>query len=161
MECFECDNKTPFSGRSVIHKYKESGLDYITLIGIEEFKCPQCGAVYFEIPKVKQLNTLIADMLMKKERVLTGAEIRFLRKQLGYSTSQFGKLISYDPKSLSRIENGHQKVTSTFDRLVRMAYATGRRDLNYNLHDFLMGQGLRYKRLEFVMEDEWAVKKAA
>lgn len=84
-----------------------------------------------------------------------------MRKQLGYSTQQFGKLISYDPKSLSRIENGHQKVTTTFDRLVRMAYASGKQDLNYNLHDFLMGQGIRYKRLELVMDKEWEVKKAA
>ena len=139
MECFECDNPHDFKGRKIIHKYKESGLDYVTLFGIEEFKCPKCGAVYFQIPKINQLNALVAGMILKKEQVLTGAEIRFLRKQLGYSTTQFGRLISYDPKSLSRIENGHQKVTMTFDRLVKMAYATGKRDLNYNLHDLLLG----------------------
>ena len=66
MECFECENKSPFKGRRVVHKYKESGLDFITLIGIEKFKCPECGAEYCEIPKVKQLNSLIADTIMKK-----------------------------------------------------------------------------------------------
>lgn len=163
MECVECDNPQALSGRKVAHKYKESGLDYITLIGVAEYKCPKCGAVYFEIPKVKQLNALIADMLLKKKGVLSGAEIRYLRKQLGHSTAQFGRLISYDPKTLSRIENGHQNISSTFDRLVRMAYASGQRDLNYNLHDFLLGEGIRYKRLELALHGNqgWEVKKAA
>lgn len=163
MECYECEYPDKFKGHRIVHKFKESGLDFITLIGVEEFKCPQCGAVYLEIPKIKQLQELIADMITKKEQMLSGAEIRFLRKQLGYSTIQFGKLISYDPKSLSRLENGHQKVTSTFDRLVRMAYVTGKRDLNYNLHDFLLGHGVRYRRLEFEMDadDEWEIKKLA
>jgi len=163
MECYECENPSAFSGHKIIHKYKESGLDYITLVGIEEFRCPECGATYLEIPKIKQLNSFLASMVMKKEHTLSGAEIRFLRKQLGYSTAQFGKLISYDPKSLSRLENGHQKISSTFDRLVRMAYGTGKRDLSYNLHDFLLGEGLRYRRLELSMDadQEWEVKKAA
>lgn len=56
MECFECENPHEFRGRRIVHKYKESGLSHITLSGVEEFKCPQCGAVYLEIPKVKQLN---------------------------------------------------------------------------------------------------------
>ena len=163
MECFECENPNEFKGHRIVHKYKESGLDYITLSGVEEFKCPHCGAVYLDIPKIKQLNTLIATMILKKEQVLSGAEIRYLRKQLGYSTAQFGRLISYDPKSLSRIENGHQKVTATFDRLVRMAYATGKRDLNYNLHDLLLGEGIRYRRLELSLQsgEDWEVKKVA
>ncbi|OFZ81393.1 MAG: hypothetical protein A2583_05830 [Bdellovibrionales bacterium RIFOXYD1_FULL_53_11] len=163
MECFECEYPEPFSGRHSVHKYKETGLDNITLVGVEEFKCPKCGAVYFDIPKIKQLNALIADMIMKKGQVLSGAELRYLRKQMGYSTNLFGRLIAYDPKSLSRIENGHQKVTSTFDRLVRMAYATGRRDLNYNLHDFLLKNGIKYRRLELKIADgcDWEVKMAA
>jgi putative zinc finger/helix-turn-helix YgiT family protein len=163
MECFECENPHPFKGRRIVHKYKESGLEHITLSGIEEFKCPQCGAVYLEIPKAKQLNALIAEMLLKRDQVLSGAEIRFLRKQLGYSSEQFGKLISYDPKSLSRIENGHQKVTSTFDRLVKMAYATGKRDLNYNLHDLFLSHGIKYRKLElsWVSGEDWEVKKTA
>jgi putative zinc finger/helix-turn-helix YgiT family protein len=163
MECFECENPRPFKGRRIVHKYKESGLEYITLSGVEEFTCPVCGAVYLEIPKAKQLNSLIAEMLIKKEKILCGTEIRFLRKQLGYSTEQFGKLLSYDPKSLSRIENGHQKVTATFDRLMRMAYATGNRDLNYNLHDLFLGHGIRYRRLElaWVSGKDWEVKNTA
>ncbi len=162
MECFECDNPQSFKGKRVVHKYKESGLDYITLVGIEEFKCPKCGAVYFEIPKLKELHALIAETLLKKNSVLSGAEIRFLRKELGYSTAQFGQLISYDPKSLSRIENGHQKVTDTFDRLVRMAYATGQRDLNYNIHDLLMSNGgVKFKRLELeTSKSGWELKAA-
>jgi putative zinc finger/helix-turn-helix YgiT family protein len=163
MECFECENPIPFKGRMIVHKYKESGLDYVTLLGVEEFKCPQCGAIYFEVPKIKQLNTLIADMILQKDQTISGDEVRFLRKQLGYSTAQFGKLISYDPKSLSRIENGHQKITSTFDRLIRMAYASGKRDLNYNFHDLLLGEGVHFKRLEIVrhQNQDWEVKKKA
>jgi len=161
MECIECDYSKPLKGARIIHKYKESGLDYITLAGIEEFKCPQCGAVYFEIPKVRQLHKLISNMIMQKASILTGPEIRFLRKELGYSTEQFGRLISYDSKTLSRIENGHQKVTPTFDKLIRMAYVTGQRDLSYNLHDYLLGNGLKYRRLELSIKgsEDWELKK--
>jgi putative zinc finger/helix-turn-helix YgiT family protein len=163
MECAECEYPHELKGKRIVHKYKESGLEYITLAGITEYKCPQCGAVYLQIPKLKQLHSLIADMIMRKEATLTGKEVRFLRKQLGYSTEQFGKLLSYDPKTLSRIENGAQKISGTFDRLVRMAYASGRRDLNYNLHDFLMGNGIRYKRLELAFQrgEDWEVKEKA
>lgn len=163
MECLECDFPHELKARRVVHKYKECGLNFVTLTGVSEFKCPQCGAVYFEIPQVAQLNRMIADSIMKKQSLLSSPELRFLRKQLGYSTEQFGRLLSYDPKTLSRIENGHQKITPTFDRLVRMAYGTGRRDLNYNLHDFLLGQGVQYRRLEFSLQagEDWTLKKSA
>jgi len=163
MECVACDNAEVLKGKRTIHKYKECGLDYVTLTGILEFKCLKCGEVYLEIPNLQQLHHLIAKALMKKSTNLNGTEVRYLRKELGYSTEQFSKLISYDSKSLSRIENGHQKITSTFDRLIRMAYASGKRDLDYDLHDYLLGKdGGLCRHLELTLKgDEWNLKVQA
>jgi transcriptional regulator with XRE-family HTH domain len=58
------------------------------------------------IPNVAQLHGLIAEKLLLKNGLLTGQEIRFLRKNAGLSGKDFARYIEVHPAHLSRVENG-------------------------------------------------------
>jgi transcriptional regulator with XRE-family HTH domain len=52
---------------------------------------------------------------------LSGAELRFLRKNAGFSAQKFDALLVVDPAHLSRVENGKQKrLGASTDRLARL-----------------------------------------
>ena len=158
-----CDNKNPLKSVKITHKYKECGLDNVTLIGIEHFRCDQCGEEYFGYGNIEKLHQAIADILLRKKDLLVGAEVRFLRKHLGYSGTMFAKLIGYDDASLSRLENGGQPVTRTFDHLVRFSVASKAPDRNYDLHDLLLkGEGVETGRIQLIMakNGDWRPKAA-
>ena len=149
MTCSMCDNTKGLKGKKVTHKYKESGLDNVTLIGVEHFRCDQCGEEYFSFGLIEELHEAIAHVLLRKKDLLTGSEVRFLRKHLGYSGTMFAKLIGYDDSTLSRLENGAQPITRTFDHLVRFSVASKIPDRNYDLHDLILkGEGVDASRIE-------------
>ncbi len=58
--------------------------------------------------------------VLRADRCLTGAEIRFLRKYIGLSSKGFAKQLGVDHTSLSKYENGKWPVTKPMDRLIRM-----------------------------------------
>jgi putative transcriptional regulator len=163
MTCSMCDNSKSLKGEKITHKYKESGLDNVTLIGIEKFHCDQCGEEYFSYGNIEKLHTAIAHVLLRKKDLLTGLEVRFLRKHLGYSGAMFAKLIGYDDATLSRLETGANPITRTFDHLVRFSVASKIPNRNYDLHDqILTGGGVNTNRIQLkaMPKGEWELKAA-
>lgn len=140
MYCSECENNKPLKGKRVIHKYKESGLENIILAGVTEFRCPKCGAVFFNFGNIDQLHALIANILLTKEGQLTGLEVRFLRTHIGYSSSYFAKALGYDRATISRIENSKAKVSKNFDKHVREAVYNREPNRDYDLHDMILNK---------------------
>jgi len=164
MKCHMCENTKALKKSRTTVKYKECGLDNVTLVGVEYYKCDQCGEEYFGYGNMEKLHTVIARVLLKNSELLNGKEVRFLRKTLGYSGAMFAKLIGYDAATISRIETGSQPVTETFDRLVRFAVATKIPDRDYDLHDQILNEsGTRYSRIELTStpEGNWRAKLAA
>jgi transcriptional regulator with XRE-family HTH domain len=53
---------------------------------------------------------------------LSGADIRYLRKQLGLSARQWAVLLRIDSATLSRWENGEEPIGSQSDALIRLLY---------------------------------------
>jgi transcriptional regulator with XRE-family HTH domain len=51
---------------------------------------------------------------------LTKDEIRFLRKYLGYSGVDFAKVIGVAAETISRWENGKEKIGPSTEKLIRM-----------------------------------------
>jgi len=101
--------------------FKMSGLSNVYLAGIVIKTCSACQSESPVIPKVGRLNDLIARDLVKKPALLTGEEIRFLRKNAGFPAQTFAALVGVDPKHLSRVENGHTDTLGVpADRLVRV-----------------------------------------
>ena len=104
------------------YKYIESGLDNIVFIGIPVFECKQCGEEFPEIKNIELIHNIIAFILVKKESLLNGKEIKFIRKQMGLNEKDFAALISVDPVSVSRWENLKSEISITNDKLIRMLF---------------------------------------
>ena len=158
-----CDNKKALKKTKITHKYKECGLENVTLIGVEYHRCDKCGEEYFGYGNIEKLHEAIANVLLRKKDFLTGQEVRFLRKHLGYSGAVFAKIIGYDDATLSRLETDAQPITKAFDRLVRFTVAAKIPDRNYDLHDqILKGEGMKFDRIELTSttHGDWKLKAA-
>lgn len=102
--CYECGQK--MEGRKGVHKYTECGLTSVSLKDILVFRCTNCSAVVPEIPAVGVLHRVIALRLIFKNNLLSGSEIRFLRKFCGYSVNEFAEIIGSSKSVVSRWEKG-------------------------------------------------------
>lgn len=162
MKCSMCENTKNLKSVSIVHKYKESGLDNVILHGVKESRCEECGEIYMSFGDVDKLHQLIATHLIQKSDLLSGKEVRFLRKHLGYSGSVFSQLVGYEVEHLSRIENGKSAVQEIFDRLVRALVLEKMPDREYNLQDlFLEKKFMKLEWLEFSLTgSDWKIKKA-
>jgi putative zinc finger/helix-turn-helix YgiT family protein len=102
------------------HVYVESGLPNVVLLGLEFRTCPKCGEVERVMPRLAQLHRLIAERVAEKEARLIGAEIRFLRKHLGWSGEHFASVMSVRPETVSRWENEKEPMGPIAERLLRL-----------------------------------------
>ena len=132
-KCRACGESAVTSARRD-HAYSESGLDNVVLKNIEARECGACGATQLVIPRVEQLMTVIALGVAKKRGRLIGAEIRFLRKSLGWSGVDFGRHMKVASETVSRWENDHEPIGPQSDRLLRlMAVFGAKRTEDYSL----------------------------
>ncbi len=122
MRCPSCRNNE-LEERVGPYTYKESGLDNVVLEKISIYTCP-CGEEMVAIPNMTKLHTAIGKELIRKESPLSGQEIRFLRKNMGFSAVKLAETMGVDNASVSRWENGARKMSTTNDRMVRMLYCT-------------------------------------
>jgi DNA-binding transcriptional regulator YiaG len=134
--------------------FLDSGLSNIYLVGIRYFTYPD-GRIVPEIPAVKQLMQLIARDLIEQESAMTGDEVRFLRKRLGQKQIDFARSIGIEAETLCRCENGHQKLSETNDKFIRLYYALAALD-DHNLSE--LRQRLRQMFLDW-HEMQYAANK--
>lgn len=119
MKCPICNSKT-VCAQDPYH-YTESGLDYVYLEGIDVCKC-SCGEVIVSIPTMPQLHSVIGLSIIKKKSLLSGQEIRFLRKNMGLTATKLSEIIGIDNATISRWENGNQVIKKSNDRFIRLVY---------------------------------------
>jgi putative transcriptional regulator len=105
------------------HLYRESGLPNVVLVGIEVRRCSSCGAVELPLPRVSELHRVIAMSVIRKLARLSGAEVRFLRKYLGWSGEDFAAHMGVDPTTVSKWENEKEPIGASSDRLLRLLVA--------------------------------------
>lgn len=122
MKCLFCNKVEMLCEKKQCH-YKESGLDNVYLEDVEIYSCPSCNEELVSIPAVPELHSLIGKHLIEKKSLLSGKEIRFLRKNAGLSAKRFSKKMGVNNSTMSRWENGEQKLTSSNDRLIRLIYS--------------------------------------
>jgi putative zinc finger/helix-turn-helix YgiT family protein len=113
------------------YRYGESGLRYVTLVGIEVSRCPECGNYEVSIPRIEDLHRLIAKSLIEKITRFTGSEIRFLRKSLGLSAADFARRMGVTVETVSRWEHNAVAIGPQADRLLRLLVAQGRLTTQY------------------------------
>lgn len=119
--------RCPYCGREMKcrqgeYHYIESGLDNVYLTDVELWEC-ECGELAASIPAIPELHLLIGQYLVKKNALLSGPEIRFLRKNMGIAAKGLAGLLGVDKATVSRWENGKQVPDRSTDRLIRLLYA--------------------------------------
>lgn len=122
MKCLEC-GKVLRATRPKTYTYRESGLESVLLTGIRVYVCPGCEAQFPEIPNIVGLHQLIASHLTRKAAPLTGAEFRFLRKEIGLKAKDLARCLGVTDVSLSRWETGASPINPAADRLLRTLYS--------------------------------------
>lgn len=117
-KCCEENCGGTMEGRKGEYRYTESGLDSVVLKDILVFHCTKCNALVPEIPAVGVLHRVIAIRLILKRTLLTGDELRFLRKLCGYSVNDFAEIMGSSKSVISRWEKGQHGAGT--DRTVRL-----------------------------------------
>ncbi len=105
------------------HHFLESGLENVHLTNVEIGMCGDCGDKIVSIPHSTELMRSIGESILLKPTNLNGAEIRFLRKNLHLKINGFSQLLGVDRVTVSRWENGHEKLSRSTDRHIRLTYA--------------------------------------
>jgi putative zinc finger/helix-turn-helix YgiT family protein len=116
--CCECGKE--MKGRIENYRYNECGLQSVVLKSVLVFHCDYCGGSMPQLTAVKNLHGMIALSLLKKESLLTGEEVRFLRKFNGFSIAELAKALGAHKSQISQWENGLKKMSNGTDRLIRL-----------------------------------------
>ena len=116
--CYDCGKM--MHGRRENYTYSECGLRSVILLNILVFHC-ECGAIVPEIPSPAVLHVSIAMKVLQKKTLLSGEEIRFVRKVAGYSGTDLARVIGMQNTSISHWETGSKLIGKDSDRLVRLA----------------------------------------
>jgi transcriptional regulator with XRE-family HTH domain len=101
------------------YEFADMGIP-VELENIKVIECSHCGNVDPIIPNMDELMHTIAMGVICNSRKLCGEEIRFLRKYVGKSASEFSRFLHVDPTHLSKIENDKTEIGSGLDKLVRL-----------------------------------------
>lgn len=130
MMCLECGAEMETHREN--YRYTISGLTNIVLKNIEVSQCHECGETEVAIPHIETLHRAIALTLIRKRTRLGSEEIRYLRKSLGWSGTDFAKRMGVTSETVSRWENGHIPMGSLADRLLRtLVMLTEKPERNY------------------------------
>ena len=122
MKCPACD-KSMTSAREN-YNYSACGLPHVTLKGVEVRRCGECGEHEVVIPRMAELHQAIARAVVTKKARLMAAEVKFLRKHLGWSGAEFARHMGVTAETVSRWENGHEPMGAVADRLLRLMVVT-------------------------------------
>ncbi len=116
-KCYECGRA--MIGKRENYSYREVGLKSVVLLNIVVYHC-KCGAIVPEIPYAGILHNCIAMSILEKKTLVSGEEIRFLRKTAGYSATELARVMGMDKGTVSRWENTKKTIGKESDRLLRL-----------------------------------------
>lgn len=119
MKCVSCGGKLTI--RRGEHPYE--ALPGTVLRGVEIRRCAKCGETEIAIPRIAELNRVLATAVIEKTGRLAASEVRFLRKYLGWSGQDFARHFDVTPETVSRWEQGKKAMGPTADRLLRLCVA--------------------------------------
>lgn len=131
MTCPDCGGT--LKATRAPYRYAESGLPGVVLLGVEVRRCPKCGAEEVAIPRIEKLHCLMAQAVIRRPHRLAPAEIKYLRKWLGWSGVDFGRHMGTTPETVSRWEQGRVPMSPQADRLLRLMIATRAPVSDYSL----------------------------
>ncbi len=93
------------------------------VVNMEMAECKQCGNVDPIIAHLDDLMRTVALAVVYNPSKLRGADVRFLRKYIGKTAEEFGKLLNVDKTTVSKWENDRDPVGDQSDRLIMLTVA--------------------------------------
>lgn len=103
-----------------MYHYKESGLKNIWLKnGYRTNKTPYGDGVTIE--DIEDLHLEIAKCICLRTKHMTGAQLRFVRKEIGFTQKRTADMLGTDEQSVARWEKSG-RVPKTADRLLRAIF---------------------------------------
>jgi putative transcriptional regulator len=136
MRCDDCG--TPVTTeRNAVRRYDIGGLPHVELHGVEVATCASCGKEGIAIPRLGQLHRVLAESFITQRRMLAPVEIRFLRKHIGLSASDFAQMMGVARETVSRWETGANAMGAVADRLLRLLVVTHEPTESYAVDDML------------------------
>jgi DNA-binding XRE family transcriptional regulator len=97
------------------YPYVEGGLPHVHLVGVEVRTCRACVSKALVLPNIAGLHATIAKKLLApKLGRLAPAEIRFMRKYLGWSSATFASTIGVEDDDVVAWENDEHPVRMPF-----------------------------------------------
>ncbi|MDD5310087.1 MAG: helix-turn-helix domain-containing protein [Deltaproteobacteria bacterium] len=129
MKCLTCGKAMTTAREN--YNYSACGLPHVTLKGVEVRRCGICGEHEVVIPRIEDLHQVIAMAVVAKKSRLMPAEVKFLRKHLGWSGADFARHMGVAAETVSRWENGREPMGAVADRLLRLLIATKSPDRDY------------------------------
>jgi DNA-binding transcriptional regulator YiaG len=100
-------------------------------------RCPKCAAFEVILPDLEGLHRVVARAIIEKPARLVSAEIRFLRKVLGWSGADFAEHMGTSAETVSRWETGATPMGPQADRLLRLMVLTKDPVADYRKLDLL------------------------
>jgi DNA-binding transcriptional regulator YiaG len=101
--------------------YTACGLDDVYLLsGYEVEKTSEGEGI--SIKKLELLHKAIGCSLVKEKKVLSGKELRFLRKQMDLSQAELGALVGLTSQQVARWEKGESEISGAADVVLRLLY---------------------------------------
>ena len=103
------------------HHYRQCGLQDVLLVNGFTIGKTRFGPAV-AIDDLDGLHRAIGAFLVRERKALDGAEIRFLRRELGQSREALGRDLGKAGRTVARWENGAHRIDGTADRLLRVLY---------------------------------------
>jgi transcriptional regulator with XRE-family HTH domain len=100
------------------YHYLESGLDNVFISGIQPVVDDEGDDVVM-IHAINLLHAEIAGGIIGSDGKITGAELRFLRSEMGLTQADLGRLLSVDGQTIGRYERGDTPIDATVETLLR------------------------------------------
>ena len=100
------------------HHYTESGLPNVWI------ECQKtvddAGETTYIIPAINRIHKAIAQGIVLSDGALTGAEIKFLRTEMGWTQTELGELVHRTRPTIARWESGDGAIDGAADALLRI-----------------------------------------
>jgi putative zinc finger/helix-turn-helix YgiT family protein len=122
-KCYDC--RGTMHGTRTYYHYTECGLDCVTLENIIVYRCSACGAIVPEIPAIGELHRALVLSVVGKPHLLSGQEIKFLRKMAGLSSKELSSTLGVSASTVSRWENESRNISRNSDAALRMICFAG------------------------------------
>lgn len=100
------------------HHYTECGLNNVYINGIVPM-VDDDGDEVILIKHINQLHLVIAEAIVRHAKGMNGAELRFLRTEMGHTQAELAKLVHKDKQTIGRWERSEIEIDSAVEAVIR------------------------------------------